>query len=447
MDTKELRPQTTPVLNKVLSLLADLKGTPAGRIIHSHIEQMLAETAEDHRRVEEAYASFLDMLLEACISQIPSDNLLHTHLRLVQLRLTPPLTVSELGALSRCVEAVADEISNSGSLRGSDLAPALAPVLEGFGVPMPPAVVPSRAPKADVEEGQPQPQAEHRVNAAYRAHLDEKREAMQKLQQDFISQIGEAVGEHEAFGNLLQDALAAVRQAGNGEDLEARRQEILQALQHIAESHDALTEKFSRAKEYLSIIEDDNQQLSDELDRVRLLSLTDELTGLPNRRAFMRRLEDEVSRVQRHGSPLGLVIMDLDHFKRINDLHGHAAGDAVLRSYAQEILSIFRHHDLVARYGGEEFAVLLPNTDQVGVCRALDKVRRRVSEVEEKLAREKLPIPTFSAGVAEYGHGETPSGFIERADAALYEAKRKGRNRVEVHGLDVNAAEQDSAGL
>jgi diguanylate cyclase (GGDEF)-like protein len=124
--------------------------------------------------------------------------------------------------------------------------------------------------------------------------------------------------------------------------------------------------------------------------------------------------------------------MDLDHFKNINDLRGHAAGDDVLRSYAKEILSIFRHHDLVARYGGEEFAVLLPNTTQDGVVAALNKVRRRVEEVAMLKGGDTTQLPTFSAGVAEFRPGETPSSLIERADSALYEAKRKGRNCTEI---------------
>jgi diguanylate cyclase (GGDEF)-like protein len=131
--------------------------------------------------------------------------------------------------------------------------------------------------------------------------------------------------------------------------------------------------------------------------------------------------------------------MDLDFFKRINDLRGHAAGDDVLRCYSDDVLSIFRHHDLVARYGGEEFAVLLPNTEQDGVVCALNKVRRRLAEVAQARGDEAVGLPTFSAGVAQFQAGETTSSLIERADSALYAAKRKGRDRTEVcgHGADV----------
>jgi diguanylate cyclase len=454
--------QGSPVLNKVLGLLEDLKVSPSGAIIHGHIEQMLREMAADNRKTDEAYASFLDMLMEACISLIPAELPLHTHLRLVQMRLTPPLSVSELGALNRSVEAIADELVKSGGFRGRDLAPALSPVIERFGG-QPQQVAPIQpTPHTSSTQSTTQPTtqpttghsneghseanpsqgaeavAEFKVNTAYRAHLDEKREEMQKLQADFVAQMGEAVSESEAFGKLLGNTLDILQQAATIVDLEAQRNELVQALEEVVEGHRALGDKFARAQEYLSIIEDDNLQLSEELDRVRLLSLTDELTRLSNRRAFMRRLEDEVSRVQRHGFPLSLVLMDLDNFKRVNDLRGHAAGDDVLRCYADDVLSIFRHHDLVARYGGEEFAVLLPNTAQDGVVCALEKVRRRLADVVEARGDGAVELPTFSAGVAQFQAGETTSHLIERADAALYEAKRKGRNRTEVSGFNTD---------
>lgn len=450
MENKERDVRLSPVLNKVLNLLEDLKLSSSGAIIHGHIEQMLSEMESDHRKTEEAYASFLDMLMEACIALIPLDSPLHTHLRLVQLRLAPPLSVSELGVLNRSVEAIADELAQSGSFRGRDLAPALSLMVERFGGPtqslVNPAVQPSssapqpverraveRAPCDEAESGDDSG-AEFKVNTAYRAHLDEKREEMQKLQADFVAQMGEAVAESDAFGKLLADTLATLQQAASIDDLETQRSELVQALEEMIVGHRALGDKFTHATEYLGLIEDDNQQLSEELDRVRLLSLTDELTRLPNRRAFTRRLEDEVSRVQRHGFPLSLVLMDLDYFKRINDLRGHSAGDDVLRCYAAEILSIFRHHDLVARYGGEEFAVLLPNTAQEGVLCALNKVRRRFAEVVQMRGSEAVGLPTFSAGVAQFRSGETTGSLIERADSALYAAKRKGRNCTEVSG-------------
>lgn len=148
-------------------------------------------------------------------------------------------------------------------------------------------------------------------------------------------------------------------------------------------------------------------------------ALLDPLTDLPNRRAFEMALEKEVARAERGGAPFGLVLLDLDHFKRLNDTHGHAYGDEVLKRVARFLVEQVRTQDLVARWGGEEFAILLPAT---GLKEAL--------EVAERLRRglEKMGFPA-SFGVGVYG-GEEPLAFFQRVDAALYQAKGKGRNQV-----------------
>ena len=127
-----------------------------------------------------------------------------------------------------------------------------------------------------------------------------------------------------------------------------------------------LTQIMHDTQSFLHLIGSNVNKLSDELDQVRVLSLTDELTQLPNRRAFLRRIKDEMDRAQRDKTHLTIAMIDLDNFKEINDKYGHGVGDEMLRVYAREVLSIFRRYDMVARYGGEEFAVILPNTDKQG---------------------------------------------------------------------------------
>ena len=273
--------------------------------------------------------------------------------------------------------------------------------------------------------------SETQVDTAYRSHLDSKRRDSQTLQATLAKQVLETIAQNEEFGVLLEVVLGELRQAGDGREMEDLRWTLIREIEKLTKGHHELAEKLDSTHHYLQLIESDSRQLSDELTRVRLLSLTDELTGLPNRRAFLRRIEDEVARVQRYGFPLSLALIDLDHFKQINDKYGHAGGDEVLQIYSKNILSIFRHHDLVARYGGEEFAVLLPNTDAEGSMRALTKVRSRALETRWQANDEMMSVPTFSAGVSLYKPGETASAFIERADKALYRAKRLGRNRVE----------------
>jgi diguanylate cyclase (GGDEF)-like protein len=231
---------------------------------------------------------------------------------------------------------------------------------------------------------------------------------------------------------MLDSVSNGLQEAENMQDIQILRKCLLEDVSSLSQTHHALIDRLSETKSYLRMIETDSRKLSDELARVRMLSMTDELTELPNRRAFMRRLEDEVGRTKRYGFRLALVMLDLDNFKTINDRYGHAGGDSVLRTYANDILTVFRQHDMVARYGGEEFAVLLPNTDEHGAQAALNKVRRVVAETRCVHDDDIIETPTFSAGLTMYVNGDTPATLIQRADDALYTAKRLGRNRVEV---------------
>ena len=255
---------------------------------------------------------------------------------------------------------------------------------------------------------------------------------MKAVQSGLATQVLETITSNEEFGVLLEVVLAELRQVDDRNGIEDLRWTLIREVDKLLNAHNQLAKQLDMTHHYLGQVESDSRQLSDELSRARMLSMTDELTGLPNRRAFLQRIEDEVARVQRYGFPLSFALIDLDFFKQINDKYGHAGGDEVLDLYSKKILSIFRHHDLVARYGGEEFAVLLPNTDAEGSMRALNKVRNRADQMHWKSNGETIKVPTFSAGVSVYKPGETASTFIERADKALYRAKSLGRNRVEL---------------
>ena len=151
---------------------------------------------------------------------------------------------------------------------------------------------------------------------------------------------------------------------------------------------------------------------------------TDPLTGLPNRRTFYERLEVELGRARRHGHTLSLVIVDLDHFKDVNDAHGHLAGDSVLVEAAGRLAVLARTEDTLARVGGEEFAWLLPETDARAAARAAERARQSLADT---LFAEVGRV-TMSAGVAELRSGMGVTEFFRRADTALYWAKGHGRN-------------------
>jgi two-component system cell cycle response regulator len=160
------------------------------------------------------------------------------------------------------------------------------------------------------------------------------------------------------------------------------------------------------------------------------LSRTDPLTGAGNRRAFDEALGHEMARAKRHGQPLGLVMLDIDHFKRVNDTYGHQGGDDVLRAVAATVRATLRDGDLLFRYGGEEFAVLLPYAQGPGVVTAAERLLRAIEGAPVRVSTSEVKV-TASAGVASVlpsdGDGDA---LVARADAALYEAKKAGRNRV-----------------
>ena len=168
------------------------------------------------------------------------------------------------------------------------------------------------------------------------------------------------------------------------------------------------------------------EQVLDLVMRLRMLASHDSLTGALNRGAFEQRLDSELSRAQRTGTSLSLVVFDVDHFKSINDRFGHAAGDDALREIGVAVNGGMRRSDVFGRLGGEEFALLLPDTDMGGAAVVADKLRRHLAE---RVAAG--PALTVSFGVAEViGGGTGARAMFDEADRALYAAKRAGRDRV-----------------
>lgn len=166
--------------------------------------------------------------------------------------------------------------------------------------------------------------------------------------------------------------------------------------------------------------------------RLRLLSTTDRLTGLASRTAFEQRLQEELGRARRYERPLTVALLDVDHFKRLNDAHGHAGGDLVLRVLAETLVAALRRTDTVARYGGEEFALILPETSPAAALGRIEALRRMVAATPIDTGRGGGPVHvTVSVGVAGWPEDGADIGeVLARADARLYEAKRRGRDRI-----------------
>ena len=161
-------------------------------------------------------------------------------------------------------------------------------------------------------------------------------------------------------------------------------------------------------------------------EAIRQLSLTDALTGVGNHRHLDETLAAETVRAQRYTAPLSLVMLDIDHFKRVNDTWGHEAGDRVLQEVGKQLRSLLRQTDTASRMGGEEFVVLMPATALKEAFAGAERIRRAL----EQRVIENLPPVTASFGVASLLPGESGPALLARADGALYSAKREGRNRV-----------------
>ncbi|MDP3700689.1 MAG: diguanylate cyclase [Hylemonella sp.] len=169
------------------------------------------------------------------------------------------------------------------------------------------------------------------------------------------------------------------------------------------------------------------QELEASLEQIRLLAIQDELTGLVNRRHMMELVRAEQKRQLRSGEVMSVVLLDLDHFKQINDSHGHQAGDIVLRTFAQSVLPTLRAGDVLARWGGEEFLLALPGIGQKEALQVVQRMRESLAQVSFDAIAPGLRL-SFSAGLAACQPGDSIEAVIELADKTLYRAKQAGRN-------------------
>jgi diguanylate cyclase (GGDEF)-like protein len=225
---------------------------------------------------------------------------------------------------------------------------------------------------------------------------------------------------HGRVEQVSQNLLAA---RSNAQDRPA--ESVLAAVSEILKINVGLQNRLTTAEERL-------RDQSEQFESLMAQACTDALTGVPNRRAFNDALERQVAASQRTGASFSVIFIDADHFKAINDRHGHAGGDFVLRRLAEVLEATFRKMDLVARIGGEEFAVLLPSTSGFGACRAAEHARLAVASHEFNDEDARIHV-TVSLGVAAADPGDDANALLRRADQALYAAKQAGRNRTYFH--------------
>jgi diguanylate cyclase len=237
--------------------------------------------------------------------------------------------------------------------------------------------------------------------------------------------IEQATGNTRAYGDSLEGYSARLGEDGGLERLRETVTSLIAETERVVAENRSLERKLTRSSGEIA-------ELRHTLELVQREAMTDALTGIPNRKCFEARLRDAATDAMECGEPLSLLLLDIDHFKRFNDSYGHQVGDQVLRLVARTLTDCVKGRDTAARYGGEEFVIILPQTRLADALRLAEHIRGTMMrcKIVRRESRDDLGSITLSIGVSHYMPGEPLAEMVRRADAALYLAKRKGRNRV-----------------
>jgi diguanylate cyclase (GGDEF)-like protein len=224
--------------------------------------------------------------------------------------------------------------------------------------------------------------------------------------------------------------------AGDGKPFAEHEQRAIVALFDVVRSLGESEARYEELEQRMLGLQRENLDLVVKNRLLSEVSTRDSLTGLYNRWFVMEKIDSELNRALRHGSPMSLLMLDIDHFKRINDTWGHAAGDQVLQSIGKLLRESCRVYDVPGRYGGEEFCIVLPETRSGNTTVVAERIRHRL-ETTHLPCGDASVIVTASIGIAgmdtpDDGDVLSPAGLIDRADRALYSAKNLGRNRIEM---------------
>ncbi len=259
--------------------------------------------------------------------------------------------------------------------------------------------------------------------------LTEAKDTLKKMVTTFVDRLvemTESTTDYHVKIEGYQQKLATTEDIGG---LNVLLNSILEDTRAIGLSVQRTRDEFNLSQKQAVDAEKRIQELTAELDYVGQVAHQDYLTGALNRRGMDEAIEREFSRSDRNNTTLCIAMLDIDHFKKLNDNLGHATGDQALTHLVRVLKDVLRTTDVLARYGGEEFIIILPDTPQDEAVKVVTRVQRELTKNFFMHKNEGVLI-TFSAGVAERSAGETPASLIPRADAALYQAKHSGRNQV-----------------
>jgi len=422
------------LLASVQEILEGLKKTTDGALLHSFIERGLRKFGAT--RIEAAFLAFVDKLLVRYLDNPDSDPATRIKIKVIQQRLrpylaeiperpvpavptasVPPVPAPTPAATSQRVEAAEPTPDPIPEVR-QPAAPVVQPAAELISKP---ATAGNGVRRAGETANGP--------SLARGPRLDPIGETANgpSLPEQLAHQMADALTRSHDFDALLHTSLLTLDESGDTPDVAELKRLLKSGIEELIAEHRTLEKNLTDTRRGLQVMTEDRRQMEKALDRARKNSLTDELTGLPNRNAFLRQLDAEIGRARRYGFSLALALIDLDDLNTINERYGYAAGDAILHAYAREIMSQFRGYDLVARYGDDEFAVLLPNTQKDGAERAIDKAQKHAAGTFIQFNGQNLPLPSFSSVLTLYSHGEHPDALLKRADEALGHAKQRGR--------------------
>jgi len=387
------------LLANVQTILDGLKKTADGEVLHSFIERGLRKFGATG--IEAAFLVFVDKLLVRYLDSPDSDPGTRIKIKVIQQRLRPYL------AEVPHHPAPAKPALTPQRAKTAPRAPEPAPEVRASATPV-------VRPAAELTDRPgPAPQVVRRVG--------------ESLPEQLAHQMADALTRSHDFDTLLHTSLLKLDQSADTPEVAELKRQLKSGIEELISEHRSLEKNLTDTRHGLQVMAEDRRQIEKALNQARKNSLTDELTGLPNRSAFVRQLTAEIGRARRYGFSLALALIDLDDLKTINERHGYAAGDAILHTYAREIMSQFRGYDMVARYAEDEFAVLLPNTQKDGAVRALDKAQKHAAGTFIQFNGQNLPLPSFSSVLTLYSHGEQPEALLKRADDALSHAKLRGR--------------------
>ncbi len=259
--------------------------------------------------------------------------------------------------------------------------------------------------------------------------LEEEKKELKNIILLMAESLKEFLGSSDEFSKTIEEFVNKIQQTDDVDEIKKIKLELLKATENIKNKTENIHKKLTEADRMIKQAQEKMKKLEEEMEKAKKQALYDGLTGAYTRAVFNDRIVKEIEKAKREGKKLCFMMIDIDHFKKINDTYGHQTGDLVLKILIKQIKKVIRDFDFLARYGGEEFCIILPDTDIKTANEIAERIRKKIEKTKFIYKGEKFPV-TISIGVTELNKNDNEKTIIERADRALYKAKNSGRNRV-----------------